>query len=382
MSADKQMERDQHFMRQVLDLALKAHGRTSPNPLVGALVVADDRIIGQGYHRRAGEDHAEIAALRDAGDQTTGATLYTNLEPCCHQGRTPACVDSIIPAGIKRVVIAHADPDPRVDCGGIKRLRDAGIEVVEGVLETEARRLNAAYLKYITQSLPYVTVKMAMSLDGKIATTTGESKWITCDESRHRVHELRNQTDAILVGIGTVLADDPQLNVRIEVPDIRHPQKIIVDSKARVPNRCRTITREPRTIVAVAPKASPSRISALQEVGAHVEVVEGSSVKVDVTRLMYRLAELEIMNLLVEGGGGVAASLFEAGLVDRVVCFVSPMIIGGETAPSPVGGSGVLRLDEAHYLKEVTYEPSGRDLMISGLIDHDGALAEGLTFAE
>jgi diaminohydroxyphosphoribosylaminopyrimidine deaminase/5-amino-6-(5-phosphoribosylamino)uracil reductase len=372
--APPQQLKDQQFMRQVLELARQALGRTSPNPLVGALVVTDDdRIVGQGHHTRAGRPHAEVIAIEEAGELCRGATLYTNLEPCCHQGRTPACVDSIIPAGIRRVVIAHPDPNPLVDCGGIQRLRDAGIEVVEGVLETEARELNAPYLKYIIHELPYVTVKMAMSLDGKIATASGESKWITCDESRRRVHELRNQTDAIMVGIGTVLADDPQLNVRIETPDIRHPQKVIVDSKGRVPNRCRTITTDPRTIVAVASKASPSRVKALESAGARVEIIDGSAVKVDVTRLMYRLAELEIMNVLIEGGGGLAASLFEAGLVDRVVCFVAPLIIGGAEAPSPVGGRGVAQLSEAHYLTDVTYEQSGRDLMISGKVEDNGA---------
>lgn len=376
------MERDQYFMRQALELARRALGRTSPNPLVGALVVKDERVIGQGYHHRAGEDHAEVLALREAGADARGAMLYTNLEPCCHHGRTAPCVDEIISAGITRVVVGHHDPNPRVNCGGIKRLHEAGIEVVEGLLSEEAGRLNAPYFKYITQAIPYVTVKMAMSLDGKIATSTGESKWISCDESRHHVHELRNQTDAILVGIGTVLADDPRLNVRIDVADVRHPQKIIVDSKARIPNSSRSITSQPRTIVAVAPKASPSRLSALREAGAQVEIIEGSPIKVDVTRLMYRLGELEIMNLLIEGGGGVAASLFEAGLVDRVVCFVSPMVIGGAEAPSPVGGRGVMRLEDAHYLHDVTYEPSGRDLMITGLVEENHSRVKNLTFVE
>ncbi len=355
-------------MERALELAAKAYGRTSPNPLVGAVVVRDGEVVGEGYHRRAGEPHAEVEALRDAGGEAKGATLYSNLEPCYHTGRTPPCVDAIAKAKITRVIAAMEDPNPEVNGGGLDALRGAGIEVEAGLLKNKAKKLNGPYIKFITRGLPYTTVKMAVSLDGKIATSTGESRWVTGVEARRLVHHFRNYADAVMIGIGTVLADDPRLNVRVKYPDVRHPQKVIVDSKARMPTRGRTITADPRTIVAVSPKASLSRITSLEDAGARVEVIQGSPVRVDMTRLMRRLAELDIVSVLVEGGGGVAGSLFEAGLVDEVVVFVAPVIIGGKDAPGPVGGRGIEHMIDAHRLVDVTYEQVGDDLMIRGRV--------------
>jgi diaminohydroxyphosphoribosylaminopyrimidine deaminase/5-amino-6-(5-phosphoribosylamino)uracil reductase len=363
--------KDRRHMERALELAAKGFGRTSPNPMVGAVVVGDGGVVGEGWHRRAGEPHAEVEALREAGSEAGGATLYTTLEPCCHHGRTPPCTEAVLKAGVSRVVVAMEDPNPEVNCRGIEALRAAGVEVQTGLLKKKAKRLNTPYVKFITQGLPYVTVKMALSLDGKIATATGESRWVTGVESRRMVHHFRNYTDAVLIGIGTVLADDPRLNVRVKFPDVRHPQKVIVDSKARMPTRGRTITEEPRTVVAVSPKASLSRITSLEEAGARVEVINGSPVRVDMRGLMKRLAELDIVTVLVEGGGGVAGSLFEAGLVDEVVAFVAPVIIGGLHAPGPVGGRGVERMIDAHRLVDVTYEQVGDDLMIRGRV-HEG----------
>ncbi|MCK4593583.1 bifunctional diaminohydroxyphosphoribosylaminopyrimidine deaminase/5-amino-6-(5-phosphoribosylamino)uracil reductase RibD [bacterium] len=360
--------KDRRHMERALELAAKAYGRTSPNPLVGAVVVRDGEVVGEGYHRRAGEPHAEVEALRDAGGEAKGATLYTNLEPCSHTGRTPPCVDTIVRAEIKRVVAAMEDPNPKVNGGGLDALRGAGIKAEAGLLKKKARKLNGPYIKFITQGLPCTTVKMAVSLDGKIATATGESRWVTGVEARRMVHHFRNYADAVMIGIGTVLADDPRLNVRVRFPDVRHPQKVIVDSKARMPTRGRTITEDPRTIVAVSPKASLSRITSLEDVGARVEVIQGSPVRVDMTRLMRRLAELDIVSVLVEGGGGVAGSLFEAGLVDEVVVFVAPVIIGGKDAPGPVGGRGIEHMIDAHRLVDVTHEQVGDDLMIRGRV--------------
>ena len=366
-------------MERALELALKSYGRTSPNPLVGAVVVKDGGIVGEGYHRRAGEPHAEVEALKDAGGEAKGATLYTNLEPCCHTGRTPPCVEAIVKAGINRVVAAMEDPNPEVSGRGLDALRAAGFEAEAGLLKRKARKLNAPYIKFITRGMPYTTVKMAVSLDGKIATNTGESRWVTGVEARRMVHHFRNCADAVIIGIGTVLADDPRLNVRVSFPDIRHPQKVIVDSKARMPTRGRTITEDPRTIIAVSPKASLSRIASLEEAGARIEVINGSPVRVDMTGLMRRLAELDIVNALVEGGGGVSGSLFEAGLVDEVVAFLAPVIIGGANAPGPVGGRGVEHMIDAHRLVDVTYEQVGDDLMIRGRVRQGNVIHEDVT---
>jgi len=260
------------------------------------------------------------------------------------------------------------DPNPGVHSRGLEALRSAGVEVGVGCLRKKAEKLNTPYIKFITKGLPYVTVKTAASLDGKIATSTGDSRWITGLDSRRMVHHFRNYTDAVLIGIRTVLADDPRLDVRVNFPDLRHPQKVIVDSKGRMPTRGRTITPDPRTIVAVSPKASLTRITSLEDAGARVEVIQGSQVRVDMTRLMRRLAELDIVTVLVEGGGGVSGSLFEAGLVDEVVAFIAPMLIGGVKAPGPVGGRGVQRVIDAHHLVDVTFEQVGEDLMIRGKV--------------
>ncbi|MCL6635390.1 MAG: bifunctional diaminohydroxyphosphoribosylaminopyrimidine deaminase/5-amino-6-(5-phosphoribosylamino)uracil reductase RibD, partial [Peptococcaceae bacterium] len=333
---------DRHYMRMALELAGRARGRTSPNPMVGAVVVKDGKVVGSGYHLRAGTPHAEVHALNEAGEKARGATLYVTLEPCCHYGRTGPCSEAVIGAGIARVVVAMTDPNPKVAGGGIKRLREAGIEVTLGVLEEEARELNEVFIKYITTGRPFVVAKAAMSLDGKIATRSGRSKWITGPEARAYGHQLRDWYDAIMVGIGTVLADDPSLTARLPGGKGRDPVRVILDSRARIPLNAGVLTRRSGapTIIAATAAAPQAKLAALRRAGARVLVVNDGP-RVDLAGLMKLLAEQEITSVLIEGGSGVHGSALAAGIVDKVAWFIAPRIIGGREAPGPVGGEGV-----------------------------------------
>lgn len=355
-------------MERALELARRGLGRTSPNPAVGAVVVREQKIVGEGYHQKAGTPHAEIHALRAAGNLAQGATLYVTLEPCCHYGRTPPCTEAIKAFGIRRVVIAMPDPNPKVAGKGIRELKEAGIEVEVGVLAQEAQRLNEAFSKYITSGLPWVTMKVAMTLDGKIATRTGASRWISCEASRQKVHELRDTHDAVLVGIGTVLADDPLLTTRL--PGGRDAVRIVLDSSLRLPLKAKIINpfSSAPTWVATTDKASVEKRKELEKLGVEVLVLPSEEGRVSWPALLKTLGEREITSVLLEGGAEVNASALAKGVVDRVIAFIAPRIFGGREAPGPVGGIGVSQPDEAWELEQVEVHPSGTDIMITGLV--------------
>jgi len=360
-------------MKMALELAARARGRTSPNPMVGACVVKDGQVVGCGFHRRAGTPHAEVHALRDAGEQAKGATLYVNLEPCCHYGRTGPCTEAIIKAGIARVVVAMTDPNPLVAGKGIRALHEAGIDVTLGVLEKEARELNEVFIKYITTGLPFVVAKAAVSLDGKIATRTGRSKWITGEAARAYGHRLRDWYDAIMVGIGTVLADDPSLTTRLPGGGGRDPVRVIVDSKARTPLNARVLTQSSGapTLIATTAGASPARIELLRQTGAKV-LVSGEEPRVDLAGLLKILAQEGITSVLIEGGATIHGSALEERIVDKVVWFIAPKIIGGREAPGAVGGEGVNDPSEAAGLEQLKISRLGSDLCVEGYLKYRG----------
>lgn len=355
-------------MRMALELAERARGRTSPNPLVGAVIVKDGEIVGQGYHLQAGDPHAEINAITEAGDKARGACLYVTLEPCSHYGRTPPCSKAVVKAGIAQVYVAMRDPNPLVAGRGIKQLAEAGIKVEVGLLEDEARRLNEIFIKYITTRTPFVLLKTAMTLDGKIATGTGHSRWVTGDTARGKVHQLRGEFDAILVGVNTVLADNPALTCRLPEGG-KDPIRIILDSQARTPVDSRVITQESEsfTYIVVTDKAPFNRIKELSSAGAKiVRTALDIRGRVDLRELLNKLGEMEITSLFVEGGAEVAASFLEARLIDKILTFIAPKIVGGTQAPGPVGGFGKALMDEAVPLTGVTFGQVGEDYYIQG----------------
>jgi diaminohydroxyphosphoribosylaminopyrimidine deaminase/5-amino-6-(5-phosphoribosylamino)uracil reductase len=363
-------DRDLFYMQKALALAAKAEGHTSPNPMVGAVVVKDGRIVGQGYHQKAGTPHAEVHALRDAGDLAKGATIYVTLEPCCHYGRTPPCTEAIKAAGIKRVVTAMTDPNPQVAGQGLNILKAAGIEVVSGIMAKEAATLNEVFLKYIVKKLPFVVLKAAVSLDGKIATAGGESQWITGVESRAYTHQLRHQYDGIVVGINTVLADNPSLTTRLPEGNGKDPVRIILDSNCRTPLGAKIINQPSAaaTIIATTSQADANKIKALESKGAQV-IICGDHETVDLHQLLQQLAQRQITSLLVEGGASVHGSFLTSGLVDKVYWFIAPMLIGGEEAPGAVGGTGISRLKDAVRLKETKIHHFGEDICVEGYVD-------------
>ncbi len=367
----RQRERDEMFMREALRIARNAEGRTSPNPLVGAVIVRDGSIVAEGWHRKAGTPHAEVHALRMAGDLAKGATLYVTLEPCAHVGRTGPCAVAVRDAGIRRVVVAMGDPNPLVAGKGIQILRDAGVEVTVGVCEAEARQLNEVFLHWITTGRPFVVLKTAMTLDGKIATASGASKWITGEAARLRVHELRDRYDAILAGIGTALADDPSLTTRLPDRTGKNPVRIIVDSNARLPLTSNVVTDgQAQTIVAVTEAAPEERVAALRAHGVDV-LTCGTGSHVDLVQLMQELGRREIASVLVEGGGTVNFSLLAAGLVDKVHAFVAPKIVGGRTAKTPVEGEGFAQLADSVQLTQLTAESVGGDVLLTGYVERN-----------
>lgn len=367
----RQRERDEMFMREALRIARNAEGRTSPNPLVGAVIVRDGSIVAEGWHRKAGTPHAEVHALRMAGDLAKGATLYVTLEPCAHVGRTGPCAVAVRDAGIRRVVVAMSDPNPLVAGKGIQILRDAGVEVTVGVCEAEARQLNEVFLHWITTGRPFVVLKTAMTLDGKIATASGASKWITGEAARLRVHELRDRYDAILAGIGTALADDPSLTTRLPDRTGKNPVRIIVDSNARLPLTSNVVTDgQAQTIVAVTEAAPEERVAALRAHGVDV-LTCGTGAHVDLVQLMQELGRREIASVLVEGGGTVNFSLLAAGLVDKVHAFVAPKIVGGRTAKTPVEGEGFAQLADSVQLTQLTAESVGGDVLLTGYVERN-----------
>jgi diaminohydroxyphosphoribosylaminopyrimidine deaminase/5-amino-6-(5-phosphoribosylamino)uracil reductase len=359
---------DEFYMQQALTIARYATGRTSPNPLVGAVIVKDGRIVGQGWHRKAGTPHAEVHALAQAGELAKGATVYVTLEPCSHYGRTGPCADALIEAGVQKVVVAMTDPNPEVAGNGLARLRAAGIEVVEGVLADEAAKINEVFLKWITTGMPFGILKTAMTLDGKIAAYTGHSKWITGATAREYVHKLRDIYDGILVGVGTILADNPKLTTRL--PEGGHnPVRIIVDSMARTPLTATVVTdKQAPTIIAVGREAPVKRVEALRNLGVEVLVLEQNPQGVNLRQLFKALGERRITSIFVEGGATINASFLADNLIDKVYSFVAPKIIGGKSAPGPVGGNGVDRVDQAALLENITTQTIGTDILISGYI--------------
>jgi diaminohydroxyphosphoribosylaminopyrimidine deaminase/5-amino-6-(5-phosphoribosylamino)uracil reductase len=360
---------DEKYMRMALRLAGKARGRTSPNPMVGAVIVKNGKVIGRGYHQRAGEPHAEAIALKKAGNSAKGATLYVTLEPCLHMNkRTPPCTPLVVKSGVKRVVVAMIDPNPHVSGGGVKALRFAGIRVETGVLEAEAKILNEAFIKYITTGLPFATLKVAQTLDGKIATSSGESKWITGEKAREEGHRLRDTNDAILVGINTVLNDDPSLTSRI--PGGRDPVRVIVDSTLRIPLTAKVLTRKSLagTVIATLPNAPKGKIAKLQQIGARVLVVKSAQGRVDLRDLMKRLGQQGIMSVLIEGGAEINASVLKARLVDKVVLFLAPLLMTGADSLCSIGGASPAKLSQALKLRDVSVKFVGQDLMVEGYI--------------
>jgi diaminohydroxyphosphoribosylaminopyrimidine deaminase/5-amino-6-(5-phosphoribosylamino)uracil reductase len=359
-------------MRRAIQLAQEALGTTSPNPAVGAVIVKDNRIIGEGYTLPPGQRHAEIGALEQAGPNAQNAILYTTLEPCCNFGRTPPCTQAIIAAGLRQVVVGAIDPNPTVSGQGIAELEAAGIQVTreESPEDSKAtRQLYEAFAKHINTGLPFVTAKFAMSLDGKIATHTGDSKWITGPEARQVVQQIRRESDAILVGINTLLADDPQLTCRDTQgnPLERQPLRVVLDSQARTPPEARLLREPGHTLIAVTNAAPADRVQALTQAGAEVLATPPNEAgRVDVSHVLTELGARDVVNLMVEGGGGVLGSLFDAGLVDKLYAFVAPVIIGGGGAASPVAGQGALRMAETCQLTETSLRQIGPDWLITG----------------
>jgi len=363
-------DRDERYMREALGLARRGEGTTSPNPMVGALVVSSDRVVGRGYHVRPGSEHAEVMALREAGAAARGATLYVTLEPCAHWGRMPPCADAIVDAGIRRVVVAFQDPDAKVNGRGLRRLAEAGVETHIGVAADAARRLNEAYVKHRTTGFPFVTAKWAMSLDGRIATRAGDARWISGAASRDLVHELRAVSDAILVGIGTVLRDDPQLTARdLAAGPIDHqPTRIVLDSTLRIPPAARVLERDGTpVIVATTSRSLPEARRRLQALGAEIVIADGPTGRVDLSELLAELGRRGIMSLLVEGGETIHGACIDAGRIDKVLAFVAPIILGGP-APGPVGGAGVEKIAEAWRLTQTSIRQVDQDLVIEGYL--------------
>ena len=355
-------------MQRALALARQALGTTSPNPAVGAVVVKEGAVIGEGFTLPTGQRHAEIGALEQAGAAAQGAELYTTLEPCCHFGRTPPCTDAIIAAGVKTVHLAIIDPNPQVAGRGCAQLQAAGIQVV--VEDTQgAQELYEGFAKHIQSGIPFLTAKFAMSLDGKIATHTGDSKWVTGAASRRVVQEMRRECDAVLVGINTVLADDPQLTARDEggSPLPQQPLRVVLDSQCRTPPDATMLVEPGNTLIVTSQNASPARIAELADRGAQVLPVPlNEQGRVDLPEVMAELGRRDVVNLLVEGGGIVLGSLFDAGLVDKVYAFLAPKIIGGEAAPTPVGGTGAPIMSQSFQLERTRWEQIGEDWLIVG----------------
>ncbi|MBI3392696.1 MAG: bifunctional diaminohydroxyphosphoribosylaminopyrimidine deaminase/5-amino-6-(5-phosphoribosylamino)uracil reductase RibD [Nitrospirae bacterium] len=353
-------------MFRALELARLGRGRTSPNPPVGAVVVSSGKVIGEGWHRKAGTPHAEIHALAQAGSRARGAALYVTLEPCCHRNkRTPPCVDAVLSSGVSRVVVSAVDPNPRVRGKGIASLRRAGIEVVTGILEEEGRGVIREYAWHMRTGFPFVTLKMAQSLDGKIATARGESKWITGPAARGIVQKMRAEADAVMVGAGTVRRDDPSLTPRGRSAGGRQPLRVIVDGNLSIPPGAKMLADGlGPVVIACRRDASPVRRRRLSKLGAEIAAFPASRSGIDLRRLMGMLGARGVMSVLAEGGGDLAASLLAAGVVREAVFFVAPIVIGGKDSVGSVGGASPRRLSEAIRLGEMRVEKIGRDILI------------------
>lgn len=359
---------DNDYMALAISLAERGRGWTNPNPVVGAVLVKEGRIIGQGWHRRCGELHAEREALKDCEESPAGATLYVTLEPCCHYGRQPPCTDAILEAGIARVAVGSLDPNPLAAGKGLEILRTHGVTVETGVLRTECDALNRAFFHYIRTKQPYVTMKYAMTLDGKTATQTGASQWITGEEARRWVHRDRHANASIMAGAGTVLADNPLLTCRAEGG--RNPLRVICDTRLRTPLDSRLVhtAAEVPTILAAGP-VKPEQAAPYQAAGCQVWSLPLREEHIDLTALMDRLGAAEIDSVLLEGGGTLNWTMLEAGLVQRVQVYIAPKLFGGAAAKSPVEGLGVEFPTQAAHLKHMTVTPVGEDFLLEGELD-------------
>ena len=359
--------RDEFYMRRACRLALKGAGRTSPNPMVGAVLVRSGQVVGSGYHHFAGADHAEIVALKRAGRKARGATLYLTLEPCSHYGRTPPCVDAVIRAGIREVVCGTRDPNPLVAGRGFRRLRRAGVIVRIGILERQCRMLIESFAKFITQRLPFVTLKLAASLDGKIAAASGDARWISGEESRRAVHGLRNRVDAVVIGSGTLKADDPQLTCRIDGG--RNPWRVVLDSRLSISLSAQILhQKDPdKTIIVSAAGAPAAKTRAVEALGAHVWRFPRGKGDVPWFPVLRKLAAMDVVNVLIEGGAKVAASALREKVVDKIIFFYAPKIIGGDGV-AMIGDLGIRRVRQALELEDLRFAKSGKDLLVTGYL--------------
>lgn len=357
---------DEKFMRQAIELAKRGEGWTAPNPLVGAVILNKGEVVGAGFHQKAGTPHAEIHALAAAKERAKGGTIYVNLEPCCHYGKTPPCTDALIKAGIKRVVMAMTDPNPKVAGGGIKKLREAGIEVVTGVLEREAQRLNEVFLKQITEKRPFIALKAAVTLDGKIATKVGSSKWITGEDARESAHKLRHRYDSIMVGIGTVLADDPLLNTRIK--GLKNPIKVVIDSNLKTPLDAQVLNLKNAPVIIFTAKSleENSKARNLLEKGVEIIACPGVEGKVDLALVLKVLYDKKITSILVEGGAKINGTFFEQKLIDKIYLFMAPKLVGSHLAPGMMGGLGIGEMQDAVKIEDLTVEKIGQDFLFTG----------------
>mgnify|MGYP006283283811 CR=1 FL=1 len=377
MAPDDSSNSHRELMRLAIEEAQRAKGSTHPNPMVGCVILRDGEIAATGYHAGPGRAHAEVDALEALDGSAEGCDVYVNLEPCCHHGRTAPCTDALLEAGVDRVFVGVIDPDPRVSGEGVRRLEERGVEVVEGVLEEESRRVNKAYFKYMTEGLPWVSAKFAMTLDGKIATRTGDAAWVTGERARRRVHELRDFYDGIMVGTGTLKSDNPRLTARIEGG--RDPKRIVLDTRLAASLDSNVYLGDvddeesiPETFVAVGREAVDDpeiarRAETLRERGVEVlEIETDANGLLSLDPLLESVADSGIVRLFVEGGGRLIGSMFDAGHIDRVYAFVAPKLVGGGDAPGPNDGAGVAAMADAMELVEPTFERIGADFLISG----------------
>ena len=365
------MTSSNHYMKRAFELAREALGKTSPNPAVGAVVVKEGRVIGEGHTQPPGQAHAEVVALREAGPDAAGAALYVTMEPCSIHGRTPPCTDAVIHAGISKVHVASKDPNPRVNGQGISLLESAGVSVETGEEAKTAERLYEAFKKHINTGLPYVTAKFAMSLDGKIASRTGHSKWVTGPKSRERVQEIRRVSDAVMVGVNTVVKDDPKLTARddLGLPLEQQPLRVVVDSSGRTPTGSALLKEPGRTLIAGS-KMDSETARALESAGAETICFHNDETgRVDLPSLMAHLGSIGVVSLMVEGGGTLMGSLLDEGLLDKVYAFIAPVIVGGEGVQTPVGGRGAETMYEALRLRDVTVETIDDDVLVVGYPD-------------
>lgn len=361
---------DRSYMQMALSLALRGRGHTSPNPMVGAVIVKEGQVIGRGYHARVGEAHAEVVALREAAEHSAGATMYVTLEPCNHHGRTPPCSLAVIEADISRVVVAMEDPNPLVKGKGIARLQEAGVKVEVGCLQAEARRLNEFFVVFHEMNRPFVTIKWAMSLCGRTAHDSGQSRWITNSESRQYVHRLRSQHDAIMVGIGTILADDPMLNVRLPGYDGPQPLKVIIDGDLSIPRRARLIRDRSggKVVLFTTPLAKPEMIQYFEKEGCRVIVIPSKRRLINMKQVMEHLRELGVESILIEGGRQIHTTLLSLGLVDKVITFIAPKIVGGRVLRSPVEDLGLPNIESCLALHDIKWQTFDDDLCIEGYL--------------